>query len=237
MAGHALRRGLVAVGAGGLVTAAVLGAPAAPMVHELFGAALLGERCELVGLGAAPVPLPVHGWLATATDTDRAVLAHCRGATLDVGCGPGRMSAHLAERGLDVTGVDVVPEAVAEARRRGVSAWCADVLGPLPVQRRWDTVLLADGNIGIGGCPVALLGRLAGLLATGGRVVADLAPYGAGVRRRTLRLRTRGRTSEPFPWAFVGADAIGGVAEQAGLVVVERHDYAGRWCAVLEVAR
>ena len=34
---------------------------------------------------------------------------------------------------------------------------------PLPVQRRWDTVLLADGNIGIGGCPHTLLRHLAGL--------------------------------------------------------------------------
>jgi SAM-dependent methyltransferase len=219
------------------VTSAVLGLAAAPAVEELFGAALLGERSELLGLGAGPVPLPVPSWLAAATDRDRAVLAHCRGATLDVGCGPGRMSAHLVERGLDVVGVDVVPEAVAEARRRGVPAWCADVLGPLPVQRRWDTVLLADGNIGIGGCPVTLLRRLVGLLGCGGRVVADLAPYGDGIRRRMLRLRAGGRTSAPFPWTFVGADAIGGVAAQAGLAVVERHDYAGRWCAVLEVAR
>ncbi|MCB0908316.1 MAG: SAM-dependent methyltransferase, partial [Nocardioidaceae bacterium] len=97
--------------------------------------------------------------------------------------------------------------------------------------------LLADGNIGIGGCPHTLLRHLAGLLGSGGRVVADLAPYGAGIRRRTLRLRAGGRTSAPFPWTFVGADAIGGVAAQAGLAVVERHDYAGRWCAVLEAAR
>lgn len=231
---HPVRRVLVATEGDGRVTSAVLDRAGAAAAGELFAAALLGEPCELVGLGSEPLPLPMQVWLGAASDTDRAVLAHCRGATLDVGCGPGRMSAQLAANGLQVAGVDVLPEAVAEARRRGVPAWCADVFGPLPAEGRWDTILLADGNIGIGGSPDLLLRRLARLLAPHGRIVADLAPYGAGLGRRTLRLRTRTHTSEPFAWALVGADSIGAVADRAGLVVVERHEYAGRWCAVLE---
>ena len=36
----------------------------------------------------------------------------------DVGCGPGHVTHHLSGLGVDATGVDVVPEMVAEARRR-----------------------------------------------------------------------------------------------------------------------
>lgn len=218
------------------MTAGVVGRAGPPSAIELFGAALLGQRCELVGLERTPVALPTRTWAAAVTASDRAVLAHCRGATLDVGCGPGRMSVHLAEQGHEVAGIDVVPEAVAEARRRGVPAWCGDVFDPMPGEGRWDTVLLADGNIGIEGRPAALLRRVAALLGPGGRVVADLAPYGAGVRQRVLRLRAGARVSTPFPWTIVGADAIGAIAERAGLRVLERHEYAGRWCAVLEAA-
>ncbi|WP_203337601.1 class I SAM-dependent methyltransferase [Nocardioides limicola] len=47
------------------------------------------------------------------------------GAALDLGCGRGRWSLELAERGWDVTGIDVVPKAVLDARRRAEEAGVA----------------------------------------------------------------------------------------------------------------
>lgn len=41
-----------------------------------------------------------------------------RGRVLDVGCGTGDNTIELAARGVDVTGVDMVPLALAEAKRR-----------------------------------------------------------------------------------------------------------------------
>ncbi|HEY6748198.1 MAG TPA: class I SAM-dependent methyltransferase [Mycobacteriales bacterium] len=40
------------------------------------------------------------------------------GPVLDVGCGPGTVTAHLAGLGLDVSGVDLSPRMVGHARRR-----------------------------------------------------------------------------------------------------------------------
>jgi trans-aconitate methyltransferase len=40
------------------------------------------------------------------------------GRVLDLGCGPGRITGHLHELGLDVAGADLSPAMVAEARRR-----------------------------------------------------------------------------------------------------------------------
>ena len=40
------------------------------------------------------------------------------GPVLDVGCGPGTVTAHLSGLGLDVSGVDLSPRMVAHARRR-----------------------------------------------------------------------------------------------------------------------
>jgi SAM-dependent methyltransferase len=40
------------------------------------------------------------------------------GPVLDVGCGPGQVTAHLAGLGLEVSGVDLSPRMVAHARRR-----------------------------------------------------------------------------------------------------------------------
>jgi len=57
---------------------------------------------------------------------DRALLGHFAelvlteggGPVVDVGCGPGRITGHLATLGLDVRGIDLSPGMVAEARRR-----------------------------------------------------------------------------------------------------------------------
>jgi SAM-dependent methyltransferase len=209
-----------------------LGSVAEP-ITVVFEAALRGAPCDVVGLGPVPSPVPVQRWRDTVDDSDRAVLAHCTGPTLDVGCGPGRMSAHLAARGHCVLGLDVVGEAVAQARGRGVAALKRDVFAPLPGEGQWESALLADGNIGIGGDPVRLLRRLHDLLAPGGRVVADLAPHGTGMRTLTVWLRTADRRSHPFPWAVVGVEAMAAVACAAELQLHATHVHSGRWFAVL----
>jgi SAM-dependent methyltransferase len=201
----------------------------------VFAEALRGHACHLVGEGTDPVPLPVARWRSAADAGDRAVLAACVGHTLDVGCGPGRMGAHLMAQGHCVLGIDLVEEAVRQARERGVAALHRDVFAPLPGEGRWDTVLLADGNIGIGGDPVALLTRVVELLAPGGRVVADLAPPGTGVRTHRLSIRGTGGTTRPFPWSVVAVDAVAEIARGVGLAHCERHEVAGRWFAVLEL--
>ncbi len=44
-------------------------------------------------------------------------LGQLSGRVLDVGCGPGHLTGFLSSRGVDVTGVDPVPEFIAHARR------------------------------------------------------------------------------------------------------------------------
>jgi hypothetical protein len=95
------------------------------------------------------------------------------------------------------------------------------------------TVLLADGNIGIGGDPAALLRRAGELLAPEGRALVELEPPGSPLRREQVRLRAAGLASAWFPWAFVGTDHIGDVARDAGLGEVETWTVDGRWFAAV----
>jgi SAM-dependent methyltransferase len=204
---------------------------------EVFTSALRGVPCEVLGPGGGRHPLPVADWSGAVDAGDLALVAQCRGTTLDIGCGPGRMTRALAEAGHAVLGIDVVPEAVAMTRRRGGVALVRDVFAALPGEGRWGTALLADGNIGIGGDPQALLARVHDLLAPGGLAVVDLWAPGHGVRSGLVRLQTSGLLSRPFRWAAVGADAIGPLAVAAGLVVRGLHVHGDRWFAVLEKLR
>ncbi|MAY96552.1 class I SAM-dependent methyltransferase, partial [uncultured Nocardioides sp.] len=114
---------------------------------SLFSHALRGVPCRVLGLDGGPTELPVHEWTRAADPHDDALLAECVGDTLDVGCGPGRLSQRLAEgRDRRVLGIDVVPEAVAQTRARGVAALQGSVFDPVPREGRWHTALLADGN-------------------------------------------------------------------------------------------
>ena len=205
-------------------------------VDRVFASALRGQPCLVWDADECRGLLPVEAWLREADQVDQEVLALCQGPTVDIGCGPGRMAQALARRGRAVLGIDVVPEAVAISLRRGVSALLRDVFGPIPGEGRWETALLADGNIGIGGDPVALLERTRDLVSPGGRVVVEVAPPGTGVVTRHISIETEIGRSDVFPWTLVGADAIEAVALAAGLRLRSQERFGDRWCAVLEVA-
>jgi SAM-dependent methyltransferase len=172
-------------------------------------------------------------WLRDLRPGDESLLERCLGSTLDVGCGPGRLSAALANRGRTVLGVDVSAEAVRQARERGAPAMRGDVFAPLPSEGRWHRVLLADGNIGIGGDPRALLARCASLMDPDGQMLVELDPPGDRTWRGPARLHYGGRRSAPFPWAGVATDAITSLARRAGLRVTDVWTEGQRWFARL----
>ena len=179
--------------------------------------------------------LPVVQWVADAGPGDLLLLARCSGATLDVGCGPGRMAAALSDRGVRALGVDVSPSAVAMARSRGANALHRDVFSLAGGWRRWQHILLADGNVGIGGDPVRLLWLCRELLTPGGTVLVDLAPPGRGLQVTTARLVGTEGAGEWFAWAALGLDAVDVVAAAAGLRVADAWFVADerRWQAEL----
>jgi SAM-dependent methyltransferase len=204
--------------------------PGAVYARALEGAALHAH------VGTARVPLSVDRWRGAATAADQLALDWAAGPVLDVGCGPGRHLAALARRGVPALGIDPSPAARAAARARGVAAVRGSVFGPVPAAGEWRTALLLDGNLGIGGTPARLLRRVAGLLRPGGVIIVELDQPGTGVRRVRVRLECGDVCSAPFPWAFVGADAIDGLATRTGLLVADRLAAGGRWFARLETA-
>lgn len=190
----------------------------------------------LAGLGDAVVehadgrrtPLRVDQWFG-AIAGDETLLARCAGPTLDVGSGPGRLTVALAERGLPALGIDITPYAVELTRAAGGLALRRDVFERVPGTGRWRTVVLADGNVGIGGDPAALLRRVAELIGTGGRALVEVQPPGRPTRFEIVRLRTGRRVGPWFRWAYAGVDTIQTVACEAGLTVGEIWAAGDRW--------
>lgn len=182
-----------------------------------------------------PVPLDLADWDAPATEEELGLLDQAAAPVLDIGCGPGRLLVSLAERGLAALGVDVSSSAVALARQKGACVLRRDVFDRLPGEGMWATALLFDGTVGIGGNPVRLLGRCAGLLAPSGQLIAETGPPGTGWRELTAWVEHDGRQrGDTFRWATVGMDAVLDAADDTGFTVTRlEHPASGRWFAVL----
>ncbi|WP_420366489.1 methyltransferase domain-containing protein [Curtobacterium sp. L3-7] len=175
------------------------------------------------------ITMDVGRWSAAADRVDRSLLDDVDGPVIDIGCGPGRMLVAARTLGIPALGVDVSAEAVAIARRSGGRAIQGSVFDPVPDEGRWDTALVLDGNIGIGGDPAALLARCRDIVRAGGRVVVET--HTDPTADRTYRARvvdTDGHESAEFPWAEVGLDALHRHAADGGLVARQSWTVAGR---------
>ncbi|WP_435194221.1 class I SAM-dependent methyltransferase [Streptomyces sp. NRRL F-5630] len=161
-------------------------------------------------------PLDIERWCAAPDAADRTVIDRCRGTVLDIGCGPGRFLAALAERRLTALGIDSNPHAVARAVRTGGGALCRSVFAPLPDTGTWHTALLLDGNIGIGGDPPRLLRRTAELVRPGGVLLAETAAHALDERLSVRVGDGRRAHGSPFPWARLGSGALLRHAEDTG---------------------
>ncbi|MFV0460855.1 MAG: class I SAM-dependent methyltransferase [Actinomycetales bacterium] len=192
------------------------------------------ESLWLVSSDGTRRKAPYRAWCRTAISGDETMLSRCSGPTLDVGCGPGRLVAALTRRGIPALGIDISDESLRHTRGRGALALRRDVFSTLPGEGRWNTVLLADGNVGIGGDPVHLLRRCASLLGRGGQVLVELAGPRQDTWRGAARWECRRSHSEWFPWAVLSVTDLAEVAALTGMTTHLTRASSKRWFASLQ---
>lgn len=109
-------------------------------------------------------------------DRCRAIAELCRGRVLELGCGPGHLTAAIAARGLAVRGVDMNAPKIARAQERypGIDFRQADIL-ELSADETYDTVVLPEVlehvPQDVGG---RMLDKAWSLVATGGCLVVSV---------------------------------------------------------------
>jgi 2-polyprenyl-3-methyl-5-hydroxy-6-metoxy-1,4-benzoquinol methylase len=109
-------------------------------------------------------------------------LAATGGPVLDLGCGTGDLMALVAERGVEVRGIDTDPEAVDGARARGLDARVGDGLAELAALEPASLGALACIQVVehlTAGQLVELVARAAEVVRPGGLVVAETVNPGS----------------------------------------------------------
>ncbi len=167
-----------------------------------------------------------------------------RGRTLDIGCGPGRVTLPLQRRGVDVVGLDHSPLAVRICRKRGVTDVRLLSVTQVSANRlgTFDTILLIGNNFGLFGNYKRarwMLRRLHRMTTPSGRILAESTdPYATDDPIELAyqkRNRERGRMSGQyrhreryrnlkgswFDWLFVSRDEMREIVAGTGWVVRE----------------
>jgi len=195
----------------------------------LTGTGTLTLRPERDYPPAEPVNFDVSTWCEDASTIETSLLQSLQGPVLDVGCGPGRLLAAAGPLGLAALGIDTSAEAVRLARGRGARALEQSIFAPVPQSGQWQSVLLLDGNIGIGGSVTALLGRCRQLIAPTGTLLVEVeadeyidAAYSAVLEDE------RGNRSEAFAWARTGTAGLVSRAQAGGWAVTAIRRLQGR---------
>ncbi len=99
-----------------------------------------------VGGGPGIYFLPYEKW----NENEKEAMKYVKGMVLDIGCGAGKHSLYLQEKGFKVTGIDISPSAVEVCRRRGLR----DVRG-LSIDEisgdlgQIDTIIMMGNNFGL----------------------------------------------------------------------------------------
>jgi SAM-dependent methyltransferase len=184
-----------------------------------------------VATGEHVTELDVSLFSGPAQSADLDMLQRATGSIIDIGCGPGRIVQAAIDRGLTALGIDTSFTAVSIAREAGLPVIRHSVFNPLPTAEHGQrgSASLVDGNIGIGGDPVTLLERCAGLIEPNGVVLVETHTDDARDLIFDAMLRDdQGNESQTFPWAEVGVDALHDYAGQAGLRIRDAWHAEGR---------
>jgi SAM-dependent methyltransferase len=182
--------------------------------------------------------MDVARWSARADLTDLTLLASVTGPLLDVGCGPGRMVRAARELGISALGIDVSPAAVTLARSEGIRVVEGSIFDRVPMEGEWQTVLLVDGNVGIGGDVEELIARCVELISPEGEIVIEVNSDPLHHRTYTATVvDDRGGESAAFPWAEIGILRLVRIAALKGLGLRQSWELGGRHFCRLALVR
>jgi len=114
---------------------------------------------------------------------ERRAIRFAKGRVLDIGCGAGRHSLYLQEKGLDVTGIDNSPGAIKVCRLRGLRKALVRSISETDKFKpgSFDTVLMLGNNFGLFGSAAGvkrILKKLSRITSQDARIIAGTRnPY------------------------------------------------------------
>ena len=222
---------------------------------DAFGQQLYDQHCGLISPNYREVGERDDGyirvydhprWYFTTFDEWephlQKAMEYVQGRTLDIGCGAGRVTLYLQQRGLGVVGIDSSPLAIQICNERGIQDARLLSVAQISVKKLgiFDSVVLTGNNFGLFGNPVRakrLLRRLGKMTTDNARIIAETTdPYttddpvdlsyqernraegrmSGQYRHRDRYLNLKGAW---FDWLFVSRDEMRSIVDDTGWTI------------------
>ena len=222
---------------------------------DAFGQQLYDQHCGLISPNYREVGERDDGyirvydhprWYFTTFDEWephlQKAMEYVQGRTLDIGCGAGRVTLYLQQRGLGVVGNDSSPLAIQICNERGIQDARLLSVAQISVKKLgiFDSVVLTGNNFGLFGNPVRakrLLRRLGKMTTDNARIIAETTdPYttddpvdlsyqernraegrmSGQYRHRERYLNLKGAW---FDWLFVSRDEMRSIVDDTGWTI------------------
>lgn len=205
-------------------------------------AEIIEREDDFIALGSDPSQYlsEYRKWPAA----EKRAIKHARGRVLDIGCGAGRHTLHLQDKGLEVTAIDTSPGALKVCRMRGVKKAMTRSIDEVSKfsPSAFDAVLMMGNNFGLVGDHLKarrVLQDLARITSDDGRIIAaTLNPYGTRnpkhlryhkfnkARGRwpgqiTIRVRFESLIGPWFDYLFVSPKEMESILDGTGWAVEE----------------
>lgn len=230
------------------------------MDKDVFGRALIDYQAGKTSIPlllhnsyGQPEDMPTEVFFRTPDDfseLEHIALVLCDGHTLDIGAGAGSHALYLQNKGMNVTALEISPNACQTMHMRGIENIInADIYAHTGVQ--YDTLLMLMNGIGIAGQLAQLpklLEKCKSLLKPGGQLLFDSSDisylyedpavvkpvdYHGEVR---FQYEYLGNLGQPFDWLYVDQQALIELAQPLGWVVqILYEDEYDQYLARMEV--
>ncbi len=183
---------------------------------------------------------------------EQKALQQCRGKVMDIGAGAGSHALWLQEQNIEVTALEISPEACAVMQQRGIKNILQEDFFVLAEEDKYDTLLMLMNGIGIVGTTNRLkefFSVARKLLNPGGQILVDSSDlrylflqddgsilinlnnsyYG----EVEYRMSYKGCKGRRFPWLFIDDQLLQYHAEKNGfrferIAEGEHYDYLAR---------
>lgn len=185
---------------------------------------------------------------------EKKALQMAKGKVLDAGCGAGSHSLYLqTERNLEVTAIDISPNAIEACVLRGVKDARAENIMQIDETEKFDTILLLMNGAGMCGKLSEISGflqKLKSLLKEGGQILldssdiiymfdededggkwipSDVEYYGEVI----FNISYKNQKEDPFNWMYIDYNTLQNAAHANGLncelvLEGEHYDYLAR---------
>ena len=205
-----------------------------------YGALLLSSL-KTSGQGMFEIAERIDGFIAASTwppryfadyrswsRRERQAIGLAKGRVLDIGCGAGRFTLYLQQKGFDVTGIDNSRGAVKVCTLRGIKDVRLMSIDSIKTFQpgSFDTVIMMGNNFGLfGGFKKAkrLLQQLHRITSARGQIIAEAVdPY---------------QTSEPLHLAYQRSNRARGRMSGQLRIRIRHENIVGAWFDYLLVSR